>query len=189
MEDLPIVSFLYILWIGLYWYAGSGTEGVVKRMKGHYEASIKCPDRKVYKYIAENGGWPAVKMEIVSTSSTLKGVELRLAENALINLSDPFCLNTHLASITPENRKRFDEYPSYKAKKSKYQALKKNTEAWLADQKKRKEQYEKNKQDPEWVKAENARKAEYKRRNREQKKAKKDGFSAPPDDGIISIEK
>jgi hypothetical protein len=147
-------------------------------MKGHYDTYITCPDRKLYKHIAENGGWVNVKMELISASITLKGLQLRLAENALIDLKDPFCLNTHLASITEETRKRFDEYPSHKAKKEKYQALKNDPVAWEADQKKRKEAYEAKKLDPEWVKAENARKAEYKR-NRRAKKAAARAASDP----------
>ena len=169
--ELPIVSFLYKLRIGEYWYAGSGTEGVKKRMKGHYDASIKYPERKIYKYIAENGGWTAVKIELISSSITLEGLQLRLAENALINLGDPLCLNTHLASVSEEDRLKLNENPSYKAKqsinrKSKYQVLKKDSMAWEADQKKRKADYEERKKNPEWVKAENARKAEYKRKRR-----------------------
>jgi hypothetical protein len=184
--DEPIVSFLYKLRIGEYWYAGSGTEGVKKRMKGHRDASITCPERKLYKHIAKNGGWMAVKMEIISTSHTLRGLELRLAENAIIDLKDPYCLNTHLASITPENRKRFDEYPSYKAKKSKYQDFKKDPVAWAADQEKRRLKYEERKKDPVWVAAENKRKAEYKKKKRAEKAAAAVAANAPPINTIVS---
>ena len=179
MEFEPIVSFLYKLRIGEYWYAGSGTEGVKKRIKGHYETSIYCPERKVYKHITENGGWTAVQMQIISTSSTMNREQLRIAEDELIDLKDPLCLNTHKASASEEDKKKFNEYPSYKAKKAKYQTLKKDPTAWEADQKRRKEMYEERKKDPEWVRAENARKAEYKRKNRELKKAKK-SVSEPP---------
>jgi hypothetical protein len=172
MEE-PIVSFLYKLRIGEYWYAGSGTEGVGKRVKGHYETSVLCPNRKLYKHIADNGGWPAVKMEILSTSSTMNRDQLKVAENELINLKDPHCLNTHRASTTDEEKKKFNEYPSYKAKKAKYQERKKDPVKWAEDQKKRKELYDERKKNPEWVAAENARKSEYKRRDREKKKSKR----------------
>ena len=214
MENLPLVSFFYKLWIGLYWYAGSGTEGVVKRMKGHYEASIECPNRRVYKYIAENGGWPAVRMEILYTSSAYRTQkEVWAAEQTLIDKSDPYCLNTNNALITDNNRKHHSEYPSHKDRKSKYQSLKKDPVAWAADQKRRQEIYDEKKKDPLWIKAENTRKAEAKRKNREQKAAKRiaealaaglpppkirrwkktavaaAAASAPPDENIISIEK
>lgn len=172
MENIPVVSYVYKLIVGTYWYIGSATENPSKRIKGHYEQSIKTPDRKLYKYIAENGGWNKVKMEILSLSYTRTLEELRNEENALIKLDDPHCLNSSRAKVSEEEKKRFDQYPSYQAKKGKYQEKKKDPVAWAEDQKKRKERYEILKQDPEWIKAENARKAEYKRRNREQKKLK-----------------
>ena len=174
MESIPIISFVYKLIIGEGWYVGSGTESPGKRIKGHYEQSIKTPDRKLYKYIADNGGWSKVKMEILSLSHTRTIDELRNEEASLIKLDDPNCLNSVRARVSEEEKKRYEQYPSHQNRKGKYQDLKKDPVAWAEDQKKRKEAYEEKKKDPEWVKAENARKAEYKKNRRETAKAKKE---------------
>ena len=55
----------------------------------------ETPDRKLFKYIAENGGWDAVKVEVIETM--IPEAELHSHEDTYINLEDPLCLNTRCA--------------------------------------------------------------------------------------------
>jgi len=110
VSSLPIVGLVYKLTIGDYWYVGSTTEMMRARMEGHYEACKKYPDRKIFKAIADNGGWGKVKVEVIDMFINLSGKKsLRERENKHIVLTDVMCLNGMKAYATKEDKKEQDK--------------------------------------------------------------------------------
>ena len=50
---------------GVSFYIGSCAVRLSQRKTEHKRDFIKAPHRKVYQYIAENGGWDAVEIELI----------------------------------------------------------------------------------------------------------------------------
>jgi len=46
-------------------YIGSTVNTLSKRMVNHRADSVKCPDRKLYKFVADNGGWQHFKIILI----------------------------------------------------------------------------------------------------------------------------
>lgn len=136
IAELPVVAFLYKLIVGDRWYVGSSRESIQQRMSKHYQQGIATPDRKLYKAVAEAGGWKTVKVEILSTPAFTSKEDLWREEDKHINLADPLCLNSSRAILTEEERKQQKKEVSSRCKK----AL-----------------YAKRREDPEWVQKERER--------------------------------
>jgi hypothetical protein len=97
IHEIPKFGIVYKLSIDDAYYIGSTLKTIHCRIAGH-QAHYRSGDRnecKLFKYIAEHGGWDAVKVEIIETM--VPEAELRIREDSLINLMDPLCLNTRCA--------------------------------------------------------------------------------------------
>lgn len=60
-------------------YIGSTELSIGLRLSLHKMASLQFPKRKIYKFIRENGGWEATKIEIIESTENLD--DLRNREN------------------------------------------------------------------------------------------------------------
>lgn len=105
IAELPVVAYLYKLVVGEDWYVGSSIESIQNRMMNHYRQGIATPDRRLYKAVAETGGWKNVRVEILTTLSFNSKEDLWKEEDKHIRLDDPHCLNTRRATLTEEERK------------------------------------------------------------------------------------
>jgi hypothetical protein len=74
---------------GVRFYIGSCVVRLSQRKSLHKAASIKAPHRKVYQYIAENGGWDAVEIELIEDYPCDTNTELCEREAYYINLYKP----------------------------------------------------------------------------------------------------
>lgn len=147
IPNLPIAAILYKLLVGDKWYIGTTIEPIQRRMDSHYKQGRQTPDRKLYKAVAEGGGWSNVRCEVLETFSFTTKEDLWRRENHHIRLDDENCLNSNRAILTAEERleqrneikrrywKRHSADPDFKAKQNE----------------KQKQLYERKKSDPEWL--------------------------------------
>jgi hypothetical protein len=105
IAELPVVAFLYKLVVGEGWYVGSSIESIQARMSRHYRQGLATPDRKLYKAVADGGGWKNVRVEILTTLPFTSKEDLWREEDKHINTADPNCLNSFRAILTEEERK------------------------------------------------------------------------------------
>ena len=112
-----------------YYYIGSTTAPLSKRLGGHKKDSIKNPHQKKFQHI-NTIGWDKVKIVLVSEHCLENKEQLLREEDKYIRecKDDPFCLNTRLACCTEEERENY-----YAANKERLQIA-------------HKEYYEKNKE-------------------------------------------
>lgn len=84
-----------------HWYVGSTKALLINRLAQHTYMAKQRPEMKVYKHILSLG-WDNVRIELI------KEVESNILqeETNCINLDDPLCLNSRLAYITEEERKK-----------------------------------------------------------------------------------
>lgn len=116
-------------------------------MAKHYRQALQTPDRKLYKAVAELGGWCNIKCEIIETFGFTTKEELWEREDAMINLEDPLCLNTVRAILSSEERAE-----------QKREVKRKCWKKWMEDpefaeekRRKAKELYDRRKSDPEFL--------------------------------------
>lgn len=145
IHDLPRTGLVYRLHIGDHHYTGSTVDTIHNRIISHktsFKGSGECPERKVYKFIADNGGWDAVKVSVLETD--IPEAKLREKENSYISKDDPYSLNSYcvIAPLIParvvkrsEPRKAYD--------RAYYEVHKEELK------KRRMERYAKDKADPE----------------------------------------
>ena len=157
IHEIPKVGTIYRLVVGDAYYIGSTLKTIHCRIAAHQSCYRSGGNEcKLYKYIAEHGGWDAVKVEIIETM--VPEAELRIHEDSLINLMDPLCLNTRCAifpfsstnpvipDTPPSPRDTCKKHTTEKQKeyiKAYYEKRKEEIKAY------RREYYYKLKQDPE----------------------------------------
>ena len=61
-------------------YIGSTNKSLKKRLEEHKKKAVKWPNRKVYKYITENGGWDQFEIKIVEKIEYENDTELKIKE-------------------------------------------------------------------------------------------------------------
>jgi hypothetical protein len=107
IHDIPKQGCIYRLLVGGSYYVGSTLDTIHGRVGGHASA-VKCggatSERKLYKFIAENGGWEAVRVELVEYP--VSEADLLMRERSYVNLEDPLCLNTYTPLYVPDAPKR-----------------------------------------------------------------------------------
>jgi hypothetical protein len=147
IAELPIVAFLYKLIVGDKWYVGSSIESIQSRMNKHYRQALETPDRKLYKEVAEVGGWKNVKVEVITTFSFDTKEDLWKEEDKHINLDDPLCLNTRRAVLTEEERAELKR----EVKRRCWKKWMDDPEFKEAQREKARELYKRQKEDPEFM--------------------------------------
>ena len=105
IPDLPIEITIYRLTVGDKWYTGSTERFFSDRIRQHYDDGLKYPERKLYKAVSEIGGWKNVRAEVLERFVFVSNPHRWIRENALINLSDPNCLNDIRAHTTAEEKR------------------------------------------------------------------------------------
>jgi hypothetical protein len=151
IPTLPVVAFLYKLVIGEKWYVGSSRESIQSRMAKHYQQGIATPTRRLYKAVADGGGWLNVRVEILTTFAFTTKEDLWREENKHINTADPNCLNSFRAILTEDERKEQRKEVSSRCKKALYAQRRQDPE-WVAKERERqKALYARRKDDPEWL--------------------------------------
>ena len=103
LSEIPRNGIVYRLLFGEFHYTGSTFESLHRRVAQHRDASLRGGNRKLYKHVAENGGWDAAKVLILETNIPDEATLLR-KEQSYINLADPLCLNSHpaVAEVVPK---------------------------------------------------------------------------------------
>jgi hypothetical protein len=96
---VPAQAILYKIIIGTKYYVGSTKGSLQARLLVHYKKSTLFPNRKVYKAIADLGGWSLCTIEIIKMFAFTTAEALRLEEKAFINLADECCLNSIRSSV------------------------------------------------------------------------------------------
>lgn len=81
-------------------YIGT-TKNMIKRLKKHKEAYKHYPNRKLYKFILENGGWENWKMELIRT---LNDDEDRFIEERICIDANEKNLNMQKPYLKPEEK-------------------------------------------------------------------------------------
>lgn len=147
IKELPVVAFLYKLIVGEGWYVGSSIQSIQSRMKKHYRQALATPDRRLYKAVAEAGGWANVKVEILTTLSFTSKEDLWKEEDKHVRLDDPHCLNTCRAILTEEERK--DQ--KNQVKRRCWKKWKEDPEFCERERARQKALYEKKKSDPAFL--------------------------------------
>ena len=86
-------------------YYGSTTKGVKERYWDHKTRAKHMTEMKVYKHFNELG-WDNVSVETVEEFQGTRQEQIR-KENEFImpRLTDPLCLNTKCAKLTPDEKK------------------------------------------------------------------------------------
>lgn len=132
-SELKRMGIVYRLWCGTYHYTGSTHLTLAQRIYEHKRASKKETQRKVYKKIAENGGWDVVKWCVLEENIPTE--ELVIKEQSYINKADPMCLNTWSAyrplvpARVPKNSPEKLEYDKAYYQKNK-EAIRKRQDAY-----------------------------------------------------------
>ena len=92
---------IYKLCVGDHFYIGSTKESMPDRIGKHKATGLKHPEMRLYKCIAEHGGWGNVIVEVIEEVS---GENLRLKENEHVrkHLDDDLCLNKNRPVRTRE---------------------------------------------------------------------------------------
>lgn len=151
IAELPIIAFLYKLIVGDKWYIGSSIESIQARIGRHYRQGLETPDRKLYKTVAEVGGWKNVKVEIITTFSFMTKEDLWKEEDKYMKLDDPLCLNSNRAILTTEERINQKKEVSSRCKRTKYAKDSQDPEWKEKERARARELYNRLKQDPEWM--------------------------------------
>ena len=176
-------------------YIGSTNLTLRKRLTVHKKKAVDFPNRKVYKYIAENGGWNKFEIKLIEKIEYENDTELKIKEehyranqvqNLLLNSQKSYVgleLKEYSKQYYKENINKRKEYieknkDRIKEHKKEYdkQYREKNIERiseykkeWKKSNKERISQYKK-----EWKKANKERISQYKK---EWKKANKERIS------------
>ena len=84
-----------------HFYIGSTTNQLSKRLYEHKRASMKAPQRKVYKYF-NSIGWDNVKIILIENISVQNRQELIREEYKVIEKfkDEPLCLNSRMPPCT-----------------------------------------------------------------------------------------
>jgi hypothetical protein len=148
---VPTTAILYKLIVGEDWYYGSTVESLSARLRDHYKRGLLSPDRKLYKAVATLGGWAKVTCEVIDTFPFVSKEELWRAEDRLIKMDNPHCLNINRAILTDEERSTQKAEVSKRCKKVVYDKNRQDPE-WIAKERERaKSLYEQSKNDPAYM--------------------------------------
>jgi hypothetical protein len=98
LSEIPLEGIVYKLIINDCYYIGSTFETLKSRILSHKSASksSKSPNRKVYKFINDNGGWDNVKVEILFKGDIDEKTLLE-KEQSFIVITDDKCINSKCA--------------------------------------------------------------------------------------------
>jgi hypothetical protein len=88
------MPFVYKLEIAGHYYIGSSQQSYDERMRQHRVDYEKGLERKLFKFIRENGGWETVVSSVLLECDIYDRKELRKLEQTYIKKDDPLCLNT-----------------------------------------------------------------------------------------------
>ena len=111
-------------------YIGSTNESLKKRLEEHKVKAVKWPDRKVYKYISENGGWDQFEIKIVEKIEYENDTELKIKEEEYRAAQEQsLLLNTYKSYISLEDREEyFKQYRKDYKEKNRERIKEKNME-------------------------------------------------------------
>ena len=87
-------------------YIGSTVQTLAKRKGQHKTDTIRLPDRKIYKFIREHGGWVQFQIILIELHNCTCSDELRAREDYYMKLLKP-ALNTKAAFQTAEELKEY----------------------------------------------------------------------------------
>lgn len=103
-------------------YIGSTNESLKERLRLHKKNAIKSPNRKVYKYILENGGWDRFKIKKVEKIEYANDSQLKQREEYYRSIQDKeLLLNTYKSytGLTEKEYRRQYQKESYQNNKEK----------------------------------------------------------------------
>lgn len=103
-------------------YIGSTNESLKIRIEKHKNNALEYPNRKVYKYITENGGWDQFEIKMIEEIEYENDTELKIKEEEYRASKDQELLLNSVRSYTgcttrKEYRQKYKEYISKQWKK------------------------------------------------------------------------
>ena len=90
-------------------YIGSTNKSLKKRLEEHKVKAVKWPDRKVYKYITENGGWDQFEIKIVEKIEYENDTELKIKEEEYRSQQEQSLLLNTFKSYVGLPKKEYDK--------------------------------------------------------------------------------
>lgn len=174
IPDVPMVAIIYRILAGDKYYIGSTTEGLQCRMQLHYIDGKVKTERKLYKAVAEAGGWVNVKVSILESFAFTTKKDTFIREDAYIKLDDPNCMNTNRAFVAE------DEVVEHikEAKRRCYEKIKQDPE-----------KMQKRRERMKMYRAEKSKDPEYLEKRREQQKAYMSKIREDPEKHKLKLQK